>query len=383
MSSILTNTSALTALQSLAATQKALTQTQNQISTGLKVSSAADNAAYWSIATQMKSDNMALGAVSDSLGQSNAVLSVATASLGQSLDVLNKMKTDLVSAKNPGSDLTKINTDLAQLGSQLTGIYQGASMNGQNYLDGSITGAVTIVSGFHQGGGGATIDTISITPQALSPSGAAAAYTVTGPDITSQATINNIQGLTDNHASATLAFGQDVVTVTQATTGTWATGDTALVSSKAADGTQTDTTYTWDATNNKFTQSALVTPAAGAGAGLLVQSNIDITQMGSGGGNNVTAANASALVLAVDNAIKAVTDYSSKLGAVQSRISAQQDFVSKLSDALTNGVSTLVDADMNKASTRLQALQVQQQLGVQSLSIANQNTQMILKLFGG
>ena len=48
---------------------------------------------------------------------------------------------------------------------------------------------------------------------------------------------------------------------------------------------------------------------------------------------------------------------------------------------MTNSVSTMVDADMNEASTRLQALQTQQQLGVQSLSIANQNSQMILRLF--
>jgi flagellin len=48
---------------------------------------------------------------------------------------------------------------------------------------------------------------------------------------------------------------------------------------------------------------------------------------------------------------------------------------------LSNGVAALVDADMNQVSTRLQALQTQQQLGVQSLSIANQSSQMILKLF--
>ena len=50
-------------------------------------------------------------------------------------------------------------------------------------------------------------------------------------------------------------------------------------------------------------------------------------------------------------------------------------------DAITRGIGTLVDADMNEESTRLQALQVQQQLGVQSLSIANQASQSILSLF--
>ena len=53
-----------------------------------------------------------------------------------------------------------------------------------------------------------------------------------------------------------------------------------------------------------------------------------------------------------------------------------------LSNAITQGVGSLVDADMNQASTRLNALQTQQQLGIQALSVANQNSQIILKLFG-
>ena len=56
----------------------------------------------------------------------------------------------------------------------------------------------------------------------------------------------------------------------------------------------------------------------------------------------------------------------------QERIDLQKDFISSLMDSIDRGVGQLVDADMNKESTRLQALQVQQQLGIQSLSIANQ-----------
>ena len=84
-----------------------------------------------------------------------------------------------------------------------------------------------------------------------------------------------------------------------------------------------------------------------------------------------------------DKTLANLQTYASNLGATKTRVGLQQTFISNLSDALTNGVSALVDADMNQASTRLQALQTQQQLGVQSLSLANQNSQMILKLFGG
>ncbi|MGF1660648.1 MAG: flagellin, partial [Rubrimonas sp.] len=65
----------------------------------------------------------------------------------------------------------------------------------------------------------------------------------------------------------------------------------------------------------------------------------------------------------------------------QGRIDTQMSFVSKIMDGLTSGIGALVDADMEAASARLQALQVQQQLGIQALSIANQQPQNILALF--
>ncbi|MBM6581997.1 flagellin, partial [Microvirga sp. BT689] len=83
----------------------------------------------------------------------------------------------------------------------------------------------------------------------------------------------------------------------------------------------------------------------------------------------------------IDTAITAVTKGSSMLGANKALLETQEEFIGALSDNLTAGVSAFVDADMNEASTRLQALQTQQQLGVQALSIANQNSQMIMKLF--
>ena len=86
-------------------------------------------------------------------------------------------------------------------------------------------------------------------------------------------------------------------------------------------------------------------------------------------------------ITGVDNALTEVTNAATQLGAVKSRISLQQDFVAKLMDAIDTGIGQLIDADMNEESTRLQALQVRQQLGVQALGIANQSAQQILALF--
>jgi flagellin len=76
-----------------------------------------------------------------------------------------------------------------------------------------------------------------------------------------------------------------------------------------------------------------------------------------------------------------MTDAASNLGAVNKRVSMQDDFVSNLMDSITKGVGRLVDADMNEESTRLKALQTQQQLGIQALSIANSSSQNVLSLF--
>jgi flagellin len=83
----------------------------------------------------------------------------------------------------------------------------------------------------------------------------------------------------------------------------------------------------------------------------------------------------------VDTQLDTVNTAAANFGAAQARIEAQNNFLMKQADSLKSGVSALVDADMEEASARLSALQVQQQLGIQALSIANQAPQSILALF--
>jgi flagellin len=83
----------------------------------------------------------------------------------------------------------------------------------------------------------------------------------------------------------------------------------------------------------------------------------------------------------LDNSITALNKALGDIGAQAKQIAAHTTFVSKLTDTLESGIGNLVDADLAKESARLQALQVQQQLGAQALSIANQAPQIILSLF--
>jgi flagellin len=311
MSSILTNNAAMSALSNLSATQKSLSVTEGQISSGLRVASASDNAAYWSISTTMKSDTGALSAVTDALNLGSSVVGVASSALASVGTILNKMKADLVTAQTPGTDATQVQSDITAQQQSLIGILSSASFNGVNLLDGSTT-SPKIVSSFSRTSTGTTVGTISI---------------------------DTTKTILSTSASAGGLLGAALTTTTA--------GGTA--------GTPTGAGGSFDATSILGFSISSTTSAA------------DLTKLST----------------AIDTAIKNVTTAGATLGATKTTIDNQSSFVTALSDAITSGVGSLVDADMNVASTKLQALQTQQQLGIQSLSIANQNSQLILKLFGG
>jgi flagellin len=387
VNSILTNSSALSALQSLNMTEQNLSITQNQVSTGLAVANASQNAAYWSIGQQLNSDSGIVTATNAALSQSQAVFDTATSAINSVITTINSIESAITEATNPGADIANINTTLASLSSQLTDAINGASFNGTNILNASIQGTMNFVSGFDASSSGGTISTIGFTTQALSGAPTVVS-TVEEPAITNATTITQLQALTDNTATVTAAsYGNDIIDKTTDTT-----GDTFTVTSVGLDGTQTVTTYSGiDANGNATTVAAAAsldvsvatTPPAGATSGLLTQGAYNLTSLGTGNATQVSSTNASAMLTAVGSALQAVTSYSAVIGATQDRMTAASQLNSALTTNYANGVSALVDADMNQASTRLQALQTQQQLGIQALAIANQNSQLILKLFNG
>jgi flagellin len=306
MSSILTNSSAMTALKVLQNTNKELESVQNRVSTGMRVAQASDNAAYWSIATTMRSDNKALSTVQDALGLGASKADVAYTAMNSAIEVVDQIKTKLVAAREPGVDRSKVQDEITQLQAQLTSIADAASFSGENWLsvDSGAAGyssTKSVVASFNRDSAGA----VSV-------------------------------GTVDIDTSAIALFDAD------------ATGTGIL-----------DTEFT----------------TTGVGAVTVSVSNLDITAAG------IDNDDLDDMISAVDSALTSMTAAASDLGAAKSRIDIQSNFVSNLMDAIDRGVGKLVDADMNEESTRLQALQTQQQLGVQALSIANSSAQSILKLF--
>ncbi|MEO9340698.1 flagellin [Mesorhizobium sp. SB112] len=291
MSSILTNSSALTALQSLNSTNKNLSVTQGRIATGMRVAEASDNAAYWSIATTMRSDNKAHSVVQDSLGLGAGKIDTAYTAMNKAIEVVDQIKEKVLSAIGASeADKLKIQGEIKTAQDQLKGIAVGANYAGSNLLATDTPGApagFSVVSAYNRDSAGiVTVSKIEVDTS----------------NIVLTAADGGDGGLLD-----------DVMAITVAA----ATTDTELADF--------------------------------------------LTDLEAVAGNLANGA--------------------AELGSAKNRIDMQKDFTASLMDSIEKGVGQLVDADMNKESTRLQALQVQQQLGIQALSIANQNSQSILSLF--
>ncbi|BCH60694.1 flagellin N-terminal helical domain-containing protein [Agrobacterium vitis] len=318
MTSIMTNNAAISALSTLRSISSDMETTQSRISSGYKVESASDNAAYWSIATTMRSDNKALGAVEDAIGLGAAKTDTAYTGLESAISVVSDIKAKLVAAREPGVDKDKINKELTELKNQLGSVAKSASFNGENWLyDNSDTTGTTqeMVGSFVRGSdGNVSIKTISF-------------------DTTNSMLIN------DEAAAGGLLTKDTVATYAYGTTTT--TASYYLISSVAGDATSSEVTLTSTTSDDEI----------------------------------------DGMVASVDKMLSSMTDAAATIGATTSRLKLQDSFIKDLSDTIDTGVGRLVDADMNEESTKLKALQTQQQLGIQSLSIANSSSENVLSLF--
>jgi flagellin len=362
MASIMTNAAALTALQSLNSTNKNLEVTQTRISTGYRVAEAADNAAYWSIATTMRSDHKALSTVQDSLGLGASKVDTAYTGMNKAIEVVNDIKVKLVAANGASAaDKAKIQVEIKALQGQLKSYADAATFSGANWL--AVTSDKTAA-----GAAAGTADAVQQDVKIVASFNRDAAGSISLGTI--DVKIEGIKLFDNGTGTAVKNDGiLDRATQVWSSTAAQAAYDTAYNAALAAGDSDTDADADGD--------TAAGTADAAATSVSISVHNLDITAAG------VTDSVITSMITKVEGALKAMTNAATNLGAAKNRIDLQKTFTTSLMDSIERGVGQLVDADMNKESTRLQALQVQQQLGIQALSIANGNSQSILSLFRG
>lgn len=282
MSSILTNNSAIVALQTLKGINQNLAKTQDAISTGKMINTAKDNAAIWAISKVMDSDISAFKSIQSNLSMGAGVITNARTAAETVGDLLNEIKTKVVAAQDGSFDRETLQADIVDLKAQITSAVSASQFNGINLVNGSET--------------------------------------------------------TDFEVLASL--------------------------DRAADGTMTPSAISVDPTATNLSLDGTILTA------------LDAINVG-------TSGDLAADLQTVETAIADVIGVAFAFGSAGKRIEIQSNFISKLSNSMKTAVGALVDTNMEEASARLQALQTQQQLGIQSLSIANQAPQSILALFRG
>ncbi|MFT3975437.1 MAG: flagellin [Amaricoccus sp.] len=403
MTSILTNTSAMAALQSLKATNSSLSKAQDEITTGLKISGAKDNASTWAIAQTMRSDVSSFKQVSDSLNASIAAVGTGVDAAEQISDLLTQMKSKVTASMAAGADTSTIQDDIDALTAQMQSIVDAASINGLNFV--GSTGTTDVLSSLTRDSTGAqsaafigvtgfdlstgTVGTArnaftaaTAVPAAdgdlvaFSVSAATTAADTITLDATNFAVGDKISIAVGNKATTYSVTTDDLAATSPA--------DVIAVKLKAAVDAMGVTGFSLD--YDLGNPGELIVNNDGTGA---VDRNVafSLTPANSGGLSSLTnidvstAAGRTAALGAVSTAADTVNGAAASLGSAQARLEAQASFVSKLTDNFTTSIGAMVDADMEEASARLTALQTQQQLGIQSLSIANQTPQTILSLF--
>ncbi len=324
MYSIITNSAAKAALGTLRSISNDMDQTQGRVTTGYRVGTASDDAAYWSIARTMKSDDKALSAVQDALNLGAATIDIAYTGLSASIDVVDEIKAKLVAASEPGVDKEKVNKEITQLKDQLVAIAKSSTFNDVNWLNigASTDSSVQVVGSF-------TRDTNRVV-----------SMQTIDFDIYGNASTGNMLALVDDRTSST--------------------GGAAGI-----------LTSTW------FADAA----SAGSNWVLHVNDSNSATAVEIELSDTTTNDDLDDMISTVDKMLQQLTNAGAEYGALKMRVDLQTDFVGALRDWTTKGVSKLIDADMDEEATRLKALQAREQLTTQALSIANSTPSALLQLF--
>lgn len=355
MSSIITNNSAIAALQTLRNVNSSLQGTQQRVSSGYRVDKAADNAAYWSIATTMRSDNKATSAVHDSIGLGQAILDTTYTGMSQIIEEMSSIKALLVTAKSlptpatsnttfwysPGTDplyegssVAKVDAEIVQHFRQINSIINSSSYNGVNLLRNDTTDPLPgSTTEFVIGYSGGKVQTASL------PKSDTVMVNYNRKLDGFWTTVGHEEfGLLDE----LLPFGY---------------ANNSLTYYDSISGT------VQEMQSDYFLHD---------GESYMAHVGVFERQQ-----------EYDSLIQYFEVRMQAVQAGAASVGSMQKRLEMQEEFTKGLMEDTTTGIGRLVDADMEEESSKLTALQTQQQLAVQSLSIANNAPKNILTLFRG
>ena len=381
MSSVNTNGAAMAAIRSLSTISTDMTRTQSRVESGLRINKANDDPAVFAIAQNMRADLNAFTAVKDSLAFGKSALTVARDAMTKISDELGKLKGTITQGQQQGLDATQIDNQITNALANIDAFAKSATFNGVNLLTSGVAG----VSGVTD----TNVDIVRDIQGSLT--------SVTGTDSTSNGL--GISGLSVNSGAWQVSFDNTLAPANGETLTVTINGvDNVFELSDGSAALGTTPTATTNVYDVQFTATDsplqvignLINRMQGAGIDAGLDSNgalvirgaataVATTVTGAGAPSQITGATGAIAV--VEGAIDTVGTRLGNLGANLRQVEGLESFTKQLSDSVKEGLGALVDADLAEESARLTSLQTKQQLAVQSLSIANQQSQSLLSLF--
>jgi flagellin len=397
-----TNISSLQAQNNLNKSSSELNTATEDLSSGLKINSAADNAAGFAIATRFQTQIGGLSQASQNASDAINLAQTAGSALTQVTSNLQSIRDLAVQAANgtyQSSDRAAINTSVQQYLSEITRIANQTSFNGTNVLNGSSSslsfqiganvgqtinvslgqgvttsqmGQISEVStaslsgDFVDSSGNAT--TLSLSTITISgANGASVTLSGTATDAQDVADAINATGLSGVSAAVNASGGINIYSSGSLSV----SGGAASATSVAGSGGGLLASATFNGVSGSGTAASTGTYTAGAsiGAGGSLQ-----------GSDVLTVDDANALISRVDAALTAVSTFSSNLGAVQNRFQSTIATLGAQQTNLTASQSSIQDTDFASETANLSQSQVLQQAGISVLATANSEPQNILKL---
>lgn len=318
MSSFSTDTSLRSGSSGPSVTELAQTDTARRVASGQAVREAADNSAYWSIATTMKSANLSLSSAEDAQAMSAAIADTASVGLDSATGIMSDIQSKLILAKTPGVDKDGVNREISQLKEQLAAVAQSSSFSGQNWLQ---------------------------------------------SEIGKPPKVQSMVGSVSSNANGDVAI--NVIDFDTAKSNLVAKGD-------AADGMLTRSysgiSRSGVAYDYHLLDAGSQTSVSGSSRQIAVSrltSNEEIDGM----------------LSAVGSMMRGLTDAATSVGATGARINGTADSLQRIMDTADIAVSRLIDTNLREDSARQTAQAAQRQLQVAGLNIANATMASTLQLF--
>jgi flagellin len=397
-----TNISSLQAQNNLTKSSSELSTATEDLSSGLKVNSAADNAAGYAIATRFQTQIGGLNQASENASDAINLAQTAGSGLSQITSNLQSIRDLAVQAANgtyQASDRAAINTSVQQYLSEITRIANQTTFNGTNVLNGSTsslsfqiganvgqainvqlgqgvtTGQVGQISEVSTGNiSGAFVNASGVSGQSVSLSG----LSIEGADGTTytfsgNTTASSAQDLADDINAAGIN-GVSAAVNASGGINIYSTGDLAVTGAALTGAAGTVFNLTSGAVVGSAATGLAATGAAYTDGAVLSASG-SLT-----GGDVLTVDDANQLIARVDAALTSVSNFSSTLGAVQNRFQSTISTLSAQQTNLTSSQSSIQDTDFAATTAQLSQAQVLQQAGISVLATANSEPQNILKL---